>query len=140
MKKFSAVFAVFTLVLLLNSCSSPIKYFGNSYTSTENVKIYFSKADVGQPYEVMGKIYVDIPSDTKDSKIQQMILDKAREHGADAIIMGDLRTVRTGSVSGGGGVSGRAGKKSGVNVGGGARKTKDTSNITMEIEVLKFKK
>ena len=128
---------VLLLTSILYSCSSPVKYLGNSYPSTMDVKIYFYTKDVGQPYEVIGKIYMDIAEDTKDSKIQKMIIDKAKKHGGDAIIMGDLQRIRSGSVSGGSGVSTRAGKNSSVSAGG--RKTKTINNLTMEIEVLKFK-
>lgn len=135
-KQINIVF-VLLLVGFSYSCSSPVKYLGNEYPATTEVKIYFNSNDVGQPYEVMGKIYMDIAEDTKDSKIQQLIIDKAKKYGGDAVLMGNLQRIRSGSVSGGGGVSTRAGKKSSVSTGG--RKTKTINNLTMEIDVLKFK-
>jgi len=130
---------VFVLLLagFLTSCSSPVKYLGNDYPATTDVKIYFNAKDVGQPYEVMGKIYMAIEEDTKDSKIQKLIIDKAKKHGGDAVIMGDMTRIRSGSISAGGGASTRAGKKSSVSAGGG--KTKNTNDLTMEIDVLKYK-
>ena len=123
--------------VLLISCSSGVKYLGNSYTPTQEVKIYFSKGDIDKPYEVIGKVYLDVEEKTKDEKIQNMILNKARENGGDGVILGDLKVVRSGSVSGGGGASTKVGKKSSVS--GGSRKSKDTNNIRIESEVIRFK-
>jgi len=136
-KKQINIVIVLLFVGTLYSCSSPVKYLGNSYSPTTDVKIYFNTKDVGQPYEIIGKIYMDIAEDTKDSKIQKMIIDKAKKHGGDAVIMGNLQRIRSGSVSGGTGVSTRAGKKSSVSAGGG--KTKVINNLTMEIDVLMYK-
>lgn len=124
------------LLIFLLSCSSPVKYLGNSYPATTNVKIYFNTQDIEKSYETIGKIYLAIAEDTKDSKIQQLIIDKAKSHGGDAVIMHDLNRVRSGSVSGGAGVSTRAGKKSTVGV--GSRKTKATNDLTMEVEVIRY--
>jgi hypothetical protein len=136
-KKQLYIGVVLLLITILSACSSPVKYLGNSYPSTTDVKIYFNAGDVGKPYEVIGKIYMAIDEDTKDSKIQKLIIDKAKKHGGDAVIMGDMQRVRSGYVSGGTGASTRAGKNSSVSAGG--RKTKETNDLTMEIDVLKFK-
>ena len=66
-----------------------------------------------------------------------MILNKAKDHGGDAVIMGNLQTVRSGSVSGGAGASTRVGKKSSVGV--GSNKSKVTNNLQMQVDVIKFK-
>jgi len=125
------------LSITLLSCSSGVKYLGNSYTPTETVKIFFSPADIDKPYEVIGKVYLDVEENTKDEKIQNLILNKAKEHGGEAVIMGDLQVIRSGSVSGTSGGSTGAGKNS--RIGGSAKKTKTTNNIRMEIEVIKYK-
>lgn len=122
--------------LLVISCSSGVKYLGNSYPVTQEVKIYFNKADIEKPYEVIGKVYIDVEEKTKDEKIQNMILNKARENGGNAVILGDLDVVRSGSVTGGGGVS-TGGKKGRVS--GGSKKSKTTNNIRIESEVIRFK-
>ena len=120
---------------LISACSSGVKYLGNSYPSTQNVKIYFSKADIDQPFELIGKVYLDVEEKTKDEKIQNMILNKAKQHGGDAVIMGDLNVVRSGSVTGGSGVSTGSGK---TRVFGGAKKNKTTNNLRMEVEVIRY--
>ncbi len=134
MKKY-LLFILLSIFLL--SCSSGVKYLGNSYPPTENVKIFFSSADIDKPYEVIGKVYLDVEEDTKDEKIQNMILNKAKEHGGDAVIMGDLQVIRSGSVSGSTGGSTGVGKKS--RIGGSASKTKATNSLRMEIDVIKYK-
>ena len=130
------LFFLFSAFLLF-SCSSGVKYLGNSYPSTQQVKIYFNKSDIDKSYETIGKIYLDVEEKTKDEKIQNMILNKAKDHGGDAVIMGNLQTVRSGSVTGGAGASTRVGKKSSVGV--GSNKSKVTNNLQMEVEVIKFK-
>ena len=128
---------IFILIPLLYSCSSGVKYLGNSYAATQEVKIYFNKADIENPFELIGKVYLDVDEGTKDEKIQNMILNKARANGGDAVIMGDLQVVRSGSVTGGGGASAQTNKK--IRIGGGAKKNKTTNNLRMEIDVIKFK-
>jgi hypothetical protein len=130
-------FVIILLSFVFLSCSSGVKYLGNSYPATETVKIYFSKSDIDEPYEMIGKVYLDIEENTKDEKIQNLILNKAKQHGGNAVIMGDLQVVRSGTVSGGSGASTNAGKN--VRIGGGAKKTKTTNNLRMEIEVIRFK-
>jgi hypothetical protein len=126
-----------SLLLALSSCSSGVKYLGNKYPETENVKIFFSAADVDKPYEVIGKVYLDVEESTKDEKIQNMILNKAKANGGNAVIMGDLNVVRSGSVSGGTGASTRVGKK--ATIGGGTSKSKTTNNLRMEVTVIRYK-
>ena len=123
-------------ILTLVSCSSPVKYLGNTFPATADVRIYFNKADIKGSYEVIGKIYLAIEENTKDSKIQKLILDKARQHGGQAVIMHDLNRIRSGSISGGAGASTQAGKKSRIGV--GSKKTKATNDLTMEVEVIRF--
>lgn len=134
MKK-QILFLFISIALL--SCSSGVKYLGNSYTPTENVKIFFNTSDIDKPYEVIGKVYLDVEENTKDEKIQNMILNKAKEHGGDAVIMGNLQVIRSGSVSGTAGGSTGVGKNS--RVGGSTKKTKATNNLRMEIDVIRYK-
>lgn len=122
---------------LLLSCTSGVKYLGNSYPETEDVKIYFSKADVPKAYEVIGKVYLDVEESTKDDKIQSMIINKAKANGGDAVIMGDLKVVRSGSVTGSSGGATRVGKSG--TIGGGTKKSKTTNNLRMEIDVIRYK-
>lgn len=124
------------LSLLLLSCSSGVKYLGNEYPATQEVFIYFNKTDIDRPYELIGKVYLDVEESTKDEKIQNMIVNKAKEKGGNAIIMGDLNVVRSGSITGGAGASTRVGKNS--TVGGGSKKSKTTNDLRMEVEVIRY--
>lgn len=126
-----------SFVLVLLSCSSGVKYLGNKYPETQEVKIYFSKADVPKAYEVIGKVYLDVEESTKDEKIQNMILNKAKANGGDAVIMGNLNVVRSGSVTGSSGGTARVGKSG--TIGGGTKKSKTTNDLRMEVEVIRFK-
>ena len=127
---------LFLLPLFLLSCNSGVKYLGNEYPATQEVFIFFNKADIDKPYALIGKVYLDVDENTKDEKIQNMILNKAREKGGNAVIMGDLNVIRSGTVTGGAGASTRVGKNS--SVGGGSKKSKTTNNLRMEVEVIRY--
>jgi hypothetical protein len=73
-------------VLLTVSCTK-IDYVGRSYPPTTNVDIYFSMDDVKGSYEVMGHLTATAGSFTSTEKMQEKILEKAREKGADAVVI-----------------------------------------------------
>ncbi len=73
-------------VLLTVSCTK-IDYIGKSYAPTANVDIYFSLDDVKGSYEVMGHLTATAGSFTSSEKMQEKIIEKAREKGADAVVI-----------------------------------------------------
>lgn len=73
-------------VLMTVSCTK-IDYVGKSYNPTSNVDIYFSLEDVKGSYEVMGHLTATAGSFTSSEKMQEKIIEKAREKGADAVVI-----------------------------------------------------
>jgi|TARA_B110000014_G_scaffold19432_1_gene12583 hypothetical protein len=136
MKNISRI-AILTMVLVLSSCANKFKYFGNDYPETQNAKIYFREADIEKKFEVIGKLYCDFKVNTKDSKVQRIIMDKVKKHGGDGAIFGNLYVNSVGSVSSTVGGSKGFGKRS--RVGGSVTSSKDKQKDQMEITVIKFK-
>ena len=73
-------------VLLTVSCTK-IDYVGKSYAPTTNIDIYFSLDDVKGSYEVMGHLTATAGEFTSSEKMQEKIIEKAREKGADAVVI-----------------------------------------------------
>jgi hypothetical protein len=72
--------------LLTVSCTK-IDYVGKSYTPTTDVDIFFSMDDLKGEYEVMGHLTATAGDFVSTEKMQEDILEKAREKGADAVVI-----------------------------------------------------
>ena len=70
-----------------------VDYLGDSYTPTSDVDVYFSEDDVTEGYLVMGHATAD-GGDTE--ALQETLIEKARESGADGIIFEGFDRVKTG--------------------------------------------
>jgi hypothetical protein len=75
------------LALMLTVSCTKIDYVGKSYAPTSNVDIYFSLDDVKGEYEVMGHLTATAGEFTSSEKMQEKIIEKAREKGADAVVI-----------------------------------------------------
>ena len=86
---------ILSMVLFLTACGSDIEvdYLGDSYPSTSDVDVYFSEDDITEGYLVMGRATVD-GSDAE--ALQEKLIEKARESGADGIIFEAFDRVGTG--------------------------------------------
>ena len=73
-------------VLLTVSCTK-IDYVGKSYAPTATVDVYFSLDDIKGNYEVMGHLTATAGEFTSSEKMQEKIIEKAREKGADAVVI-----------------------------------------------------
>lgn len=81
------------------ACAKPYKYLGRAYVPTPVVKLYFREADVFEPYEVMGKLDVALPSSMNMNKIQSKVMAIARSKGADALIIDNFDQTTGGFVT-----------------------------------------
>jgi hypothetical protein len=63
------------------------------------VEIFFSTDEIKREYEVMGQIKAEAPEAVKFEVMEQQLVKDAMEKGADAILIGDLKTVEVGSVT-----------------------------------------
>jgi hypothetical protein len=68
------------------SCTK-IDYVGKSYAPTSDVDIFFSMDDIRGEYEVMGHLTATAGDFVSTEKMQEDILEKAREKGADAVVI-----------------------------------------------------
>ena len=83
------------MVLFVSACGSDddVDYLGNSYPPTSHVDVYFSEDDIAEGYLVMGHATVD-GGDAE--ALQEKLIEKARESGADGIIFEEFDRVETG--------------------------------------------
>lgn len=83
---------------LLGGCVNQ-DYTGKSYAPTQRVDVFYSEADVGRPFEVMGTDRAEAGSGMKSDRIVQEMVKEAQKQGADGIIVDDVAMQRTGSSS-----------------------------------------
>ena len=87
------------VLFLLLGCAT-INYIGDSYAPTQHVDLYFSEDDIKKEYVVVGQIRATAQLDEliySSDKFTQAILKKAREHGADGVVILSFEKVMTGT-------------------------------------------
>ena len=84
-----------SMLLFVTACGDDIDvdYLGDSYTPTSHVDVYFSEEDVTEGYLVIGHATTD-GGDTE--ALQETLIEKARDNGADGIIFEGFDRVETG--------------------------------------------
>ena len=84
-----------SMILFLTACGDDVDvdYLGDSYAPTSHVDVYFSEDDVTEGYLVMGHATAD-GGDTE--ALQETLIEKARDSGADGIIFEEFDRVETG--------------------------------------------
>ncbi|NRA93243.1 MAG: hypothetical protein HRU26_11265 [Psychroserpens sp.] len=137
--KYFRITSVIMMLISLTSCSNHFKYFGNDFPETENAKIYFREIDIEHDFEVIGKLYCDFKTNTKDQKIQKKIMTQVKKHGGDGALFGNMSENTVGSITSSIGASKRLGKRNGTRIGGSISKQKDKLKDQMVITVIKFK-
>ena len=56
------------------------------FAPTGNVELYFDQQDITEEYQVMGMLNADAPEIISTWRIQERIVEKAHEMGADAVL------------------------------------------------------
>lgn len=92
------------LFIFLISCAMVISctttdYVGKKYSKTDRVEIFFNTDEIKQEYEVMGQIKAEAPEAVRFEDMEKKLVEDAMARGADAILIGELKTVEVGSVS-----------------------------------------
>jgi len=90
------------LIILIISCAivmscTTTDYLGKTYSKTDRVEIFFNTGEIKSEYEVMGQIKAEAPEAVKFEVMEQQLVKDAMEKGADAILIGELKTVEVGS-------------------------------------------
>ena len=86
---------ILSMILFVTACSDDIDvdYLGDSYTPTSHVDVYFSQDAITEGYLVIGHATAD-GGDT--AALQETLIEKARDSGADGIIFEGFDRVETG--------------------------------------------
>ena len=84
-------------VLVLAAGCTKIDYVGKQYAPTVDVDLFFAMEDVSREYEVMGHVAATADDMVSAEKMQEEILKKAREKGADAVVILGLERYATSS-------------------------------------------
>ena len=87
---------ILSMMLFITACGSDVDYLGDSYPPTSHVDVYFSEDDIIEDYLVMG--HATIEGDEAEA-LQEQLIEKARESGADGIVFEELDRVETGEVT-----------------------------------------
>ncbi|UKT65009.1 hypothetical protein [Pedobacter mucosus] len=77
---------LFGIMLIAMAFACAPKYFGKTYSATQNVDIYMDAADVKKPYTTMGSSSFDEGFKGLDAT-QQKVIEMGRQQGADGVIM-----------------------------------------------------
>ena len=93
-----AVSLVVVLLLFVAACAK-IDYIGKSYSPTAHVDLYFSEDDVREDYEVMGHVVAQAPEGISTENLQKQLEAKAREKGADGIVIHGFDRIQTGETT-----------------------------------------
>jgi hypothetical protein len=78
------------LIMIESSCTSSLEYIGAYFPPTKNVDVFVSESAIKKPYDIVGKSVV--PNrliGLRLEKMQSRAIVKARQKGADAILIMD---------------------------------------------------
>lgn len=89
------LFAPVLLALLLTACAH-VDYVGRSYEPTTHVDLFFDEGEVQERYDVMGQVIARANDLVSAEKLQEKMMQKAREKGADAVVITGLERYKTG--------------------------------------------
>jgi len=83
------------LPVLLSGCAH-MDYAGQSFPPTQQVDLFFSEANVGREYMVMGELTGTGDQLVSTQKLQDEMVKKAREKGADGVVILGLEHFQSG--------------------------------------------
>ena len=78
------LFTALSILFLGSGCFQKVQYIGRNYPATSNVEMFFSAADVGKDYLIIGKA---LGQKITLKRTQKKLISIAKENGADAIIV-----------------------------------------------------
>jgi hypothetical protein len=84
------------LPALLAGCAT-VDYVGESYAPTTHVDVYYSESNVQRPYKTMGEVVATGDVFVSTNQLQEKMSERAREKGADAVVILGLEHVETGT-------------------------------------------
>ena len=84
------------LLLIATGCAH-LDYAGQSFPPTQNVDLFYSEANVNREYTVMGELTGTGDQFVSSQKLQDQMVQKAREKGADGVVILGLEHFQSGS-------------------------------------------
>ena len=95
----SALRFIFLIAFSLAVGCTTTDYVGKTYSKTDRVEIFFNTDEIKRPYEVMGLIKAEAPEAVRFEDMEKKLVEDAMARGADAVLIGELKTIEVGSVS-----------------------------------------
>jgi len=83
------------LPILAIGCAH-LDYVGQSYPPTQQVDLYYSEENVGREYTVMGELAATAQEFVSARKIQEQMVEKAKQKGADAVVILGMEHFKSG--------------------------------------------
>ena len=80
------------IVLFVSACAE-VDYVGDSYPPTTHIDVFYSEHDVEKDYRVMGHAVAHAGEFVSTQKLQDALVDEARDRGADGIIITGLDSI-----------------------------------------------
>ncbi|MFQ5606903.1 MAG: hypothetical protein ACE5GA_03070, partial [Candidatus Zixiibacteriota bacterium] len=93
------VIATGALALALVFACTKIDYVGESYPPTSHVDLFFSEDAVTVEHKVMGRLVAHADDIVSAGKMQKKIMEKARQKGADGVIILGLERYQSGETT-----------------------------------------
>jgi len=91
--KFLKYISLILIVVLFAGCIS-VKYDGPTFPQTQHVKIFYSKDHIKVPYTEMGKATAETWYPYRKNAMKKAIIEKARNCGADAVLVENIDVAR----------------------------------------------
>lgn len=79
--------AVLLIIAICLSACTKIDYIGEEYPPTTHVDLFFDMDDVTREHKVMGNLIATADDGVSTEKMQKKIMEKARQKGADAVVI-----------------------------------------------------
>ena len=79
--------AVLLIIAICLSACTKIDYIGEEYPPTTHVDLFFDMDDVTREHKVMGNLIATADDGVSSEKMQKKIMEKARQKGADAVVI-----------------------------------------------------
>jgi hypothetical protein len=82
------------LLFFASSCATRLHYIGNSFTPSRQVDVFVDPSSIAKPYTIVGKGYIKegVGSPNYIKRIQPLAINKAKQKGADAVLIQDYYT------------------------------------------------
>jgi len=82
-------------VVSFSSCLPTINYLGNSYAATRDPDLFVDENSIERPYKIIGKGYPERFGSLALESLQRKAIKKAKDKGADAVLVQDYYVVNT---------------------------------------------